>query len=502
MVTDGSEKSPARKQRFGLSDRLLAEAVRLLEDSRDAPFDDPAADAHAQARAEDFESRIVIRAARLSVGKPIRAALRRMRTAVGAATTLGIAVAFLAGTGTVRLMFDTTQPVNFFSVLAALLGLPTLALAAWLLLMLFRPGLPSFNLFGGFAVAAARLGLRGAPPDASALQAARATGVLFSGSGPGLWLISGISHAIWLSFLCGATLSVLFLLGTRQYDFVWETTILDADSYRVMADWLAVVPQAMGFSAPDAAQLAASQWTGGGLPDAGTRRAWAGLLTGSLFLYGLLPRGLLLVLCLGLAWRGRARYRLDTTRIGFARLRARLMPTAHAGRVVDADPSNGRDATPAPDLPLGGTGAVGTGEVAVFALEIEPPASAWPPPVPGIDWRDLGTVDDRASRHRLFAEIAAAPPRAALAVCAMGATPDRGVQVLLSEIQAHHKVPVLLLLTGGGELDATRRDRRLEDWRSLADHAGIRAERVCEIDLDRPAADGIDCLARLLGGAA
>lgn len=498
MVLDGSERL-ATNPGLGLSDRLLAEAVRLLENSRGTSLDEPAADAQARAEADDFESRILIRAARLSVGPPIRAALRRMATAVASATALGLAAAFLAGTGAARLVLDTAsaQPVNFFSVLAALLGLPTLALAVWVLLMLIRPGLPSFNLFGGLAVAAARLGLRGSPPEAPEMQAARATGVLFSGRGPGLWLVGGIGHAVWLSFLCGASLTVLFLLGTRQVDFVWETTILDADSYRAITDWLAILPQAMGFPAPDAAQVAASQWTGDGLPDAGARRAWAGLLTGSLLIYGMLPRGLLLALCLGLAWRGRVRYRLDTTQIGFARLRTRLMPAAEAGRVVDADPLDARDGPPLPDLPLGGTGPV-----VVFALEIEPPASGWPPPVPGIDWRDIGTVDDRDSRHRLLTEVGAAPPRAALAVCALAATPDRGIQALLYDLQARHRVPVVLALTGGGDLDATRRAGRLADWRKLAERAGIRSERVADVDFDRPAAAGLDGLARLLGDAA
>ena len=498
MVSDRSE-SLATKRRFGLSDRLLAEAVSLLENSLNAPLDEPAADAHARARADDFESRIIIRAARLSVAPPIRAALRRMAAAVASATALGILAAFFVGTGTARLLFDVASPqwINFFSVLAALLGLPTLALAAWLVLMLVRPRLPSFTLFGGLAVAAARLGLRGSPPDAPPLQAARATGVLFSGSGPGLWLVGAIGHAVWLSFLCGATLSVLFLLSTRQYDFVWETTILDADSYRAIAEWLAVVPTAMGFPAPDAAQVSASQWTGSGLPDAGTRRAWAGLLTGALLVYGVLPRVLLLALCLGLAWRGRARYRLDTARIGFARLRTRLMPMSHAGRVVDADaPRATRAGAPLPDLPLGGTGPV-----AIFALEIEPLATGWPPPVPGLDWRDLGTVDDRDTRHRLLTELGAAPPRAALAVCALAATPDRGIQSLLSELQAHHRVPVVLALTGGSDLDATQRARRLADWRNLADRTGIRPERMVEIDFDRPSAVGVERLAHLLGEA-
>mgnify|MGYP006955171242 CR=1 FL=1 len=56
----------------------------------------PAADAQARAQADDFESRIMIRAARLSVGPPIRSALRRMATAVATATALGVLAAFLA----------------------------------------------------------------------------------------------------------------------------------------------------------------------------------------------------------------------------------------------------------------------------------------------------------------------------------------------------------------------------------------------------------------------
>src|SRR5690606_25800243 len=117
----------------------------------------------------------------------------------------------------------------------------------------------------------------------------------------------------------GATLGVLALLATRRYGFVWETTILPADTFVALSAALGALPGSLGFPVPDAATVMAS----GDAPmlaEAG-RRAWAGWLVGAMVAYGVLPRLALALLCFGLWRRGAARIRLDPSHAGYARLR-------------------------------------------------------------------------------------------------------------------------------------------------------------------------------------
>ena len=102
---------------------------------------------------------------------------------------------------------------------------------------------------------------------------------------------------------------VILLLSTRQYDFVWETTILSEPIYVEMARLIAMPVQALGFAVPDAAQIGASRWTGGAVA-AGGREAWGSLLIGCIVVYGLLPRALALLISVTAVLRA-SQYRLD-----------------------------------------------------------------------------------------------------------------------------------------------------------------------------------------------
>ena len=88
------------------------------------------------------------------------------------------------------------------------------------------------------------------------------------------WGVGAANHALWCAALLGATLGVLALLATRRYGFVWETTILPADTFVALSAALGALPGMLGFPVPDAATVVAS----GDAPmlDEAGRRAWAG----------------------------------------------------------------------------------------------------------------------------------------------------------------------------------------------------------------------------------
>ena len=72
------------------------------------------------------------------------------------------------------------------------------------------------------------------------------------------WLLGAVSHAIWLLALGAALITLLAMLATRRYDFVWETTILDPRYVEQLALWLGSVPGMLGLPTPDAALIRAS----------------------------------------------------------------------------------------------------------------------------------------------------------------------------------------------------------------------------------------------------
>jgi hypothetical protein len=506
MLTSRMSAGAGDGRVFGFSERLVAEAVRLHEEARGAPLDEPRADEAARASAGDFERRVLVRAERLSVAQPLRAALRHLWAGITTAFAIGIVAAFAAGAASARVVLGsyTEGPVNFFLALAGLLGLHTIALLLWLIFIIFRPGNAAIGLLGRIILKVGGRVTRWLHEGPLELAAVRAAGSVFSSANLGRWVLSTISHSMWLAYLAGCLTLVLLLLSTRQYDFAWETTILSEPVYVKIARLIAWPVQTLGFPAPDAQQIGATRWTGKGPLPAEAREAWGGLLIGCIVVYGLLPRGLALLVSIAALLRARSRYRLDPGQVGFVRLHSRLTPLSKQTGVVDADEANDRDRAAATDIVA--PAAIGTcGPTGILGLEIERPESGWPPDLPAVEWWDLGFADNRADRQRILDEAAAAgaAPRALLVVCSLAATPDRGIRTFVDTLRRSSRSPIVLLLTQGqrlrGRVHAAQVEHRIQDWRRLAGDAGIPAELVLELDLDHLTDTSRDRLAWLLG---
>ncbi len=495
---------------IALEHRLLAEAARLHEDALGFAADEPRADEQARAAGGNFEHRLIVRAGALSIAAPLGDAFHQLRAGSRLVIGAGLALAIIAGIAATQAVFGSSidKPVNVFWVLGSLLGVPTLALLAWLVLMVAGPGPAAGGFLGAAAAAVSRRidgWLHKGPAHAAAAQAAA---TVFARGALGRWTMSAITHAVWLAFLAGCVAMVLLTLSAKQYSFAWETTILSEDSYRALASAIGKLPEALGFPAPNPEQVAASRWTGTGPPAAEAREAWAGLLVGAIVVYGLLPRAVLLLLSLAARRFAMGRYRLDTTRPGFARLQARLMPAARPTGIIDPEagwtgsPADGTVPVEAP-LPI-----AQEGPTAILGLEIETPKTPWPPSLAGIDWLDLGFVDSRSERHGVIERVATAAvrPRVTVVVCSLAATPDRGAGAFVRTLQRTSGVPVALVLGDGeklrrrGHLD--RVAQRVGDWRKLAASAGIPDGRVIEVDLDHLTDASRARLASLLGAGA
>lgn len=511
MTASPTQRDPEHPRApIRLADRLLAEAMRAAEQDGAALRDEAAAEEAARDRGGDLERRIVHRAAGASIAKPLVAALRHVRQATGWIVLIGIVLALIAGAGAVRAAIGAprTEPINFFWLLASLLGVQTLLLLVWVVLMIAWPRSAGVSPLGGAALAlgrwlAARMYRKRGAHQLAAIQAA---GSVHARGPLGRWTLSAISHGLWLSFNVGLLTLLLLLLSAKEYTFNWETTILSGDAYVCITRLIGALPEAAGFLTPTAEQIVQSEWgaTPGELERA--RVAWSGLLIGSIVLYGFAPRLLLLGLSLDARRRAARRFRLDTTAPGYQRLRMRLMPDAERRGIVGGAPGEGSTAPGSVAGPQQATELpAATGPPAIVGLEIERPAGAWPPALHGVRWTDLGFVDSRDDRRRVLDELGglAEAPRMTIVVCALTTTPDRGIAAFLGQIIQACRADVALLLTAGQALrerdDAEQLARRVEDWRALAGSVGVPPERILELDLDHLTEASQHKLADLIG---
>ncbi len=474
--------------------RLLSEAARTHGPSTAGHADartHAQADAAARQAGGDLEHRILARTRARHDFADYSEALERVRLlfAVGLGLLAGLAA--LAGAATVQaaLAPDEHGQLNFFTLLFALLGLQFLALLAWLALFVFSGG--ANGLLGSiarevlqkFVLWAGRSGIQVAVLSAT-------ISVLFR-SALGRWTVGVITHGLWLAFLVAALGLTVFQLSTKSYAFVWETTILSSSFFVPLTEFLSILPGLLGFPVPNVAAVMASEATGANPGAVAHRDAWAGLLFGAIAVYGLIPRFVLLVFCLVMGRRARRGHRLDTAAPGFAELAPRLMPHASKGGYADAG---------AGAMPAHGAGRAAVyvnritanpdGPVAVLGLEIERPATGWPPDIGEPGLIDLGCIDSGHDLRSVLDTLKSpqAVPRQIIFVGSLLTTPDRGLRAQFEQVLGGIDVPATLVLTDGGAFrersHASDVALRVSDWRSMAAEFFPEPENIVEIDLD------------------
>ncbi len=446
-------------------DRLwLTEAVRLREEHA-GPLDDAEANRQARAQGGSLPELIEHRALWLARRDGLIEALRHWRQGAKLAGIALVLLALFTGAGlALAALGDGVRPVNVFWALGSLLGLNLLTLLGWLL---------GFFLAGDSGAALGRLWLwlsQKLARDARAVQLAPALLAVLDQRRLGRWLLGLGVHGLWLVAMGSALLTLLALLATRRYGFVWETTILGDSTFINLTQTLGTLPSLLGFSVPDIEQIRASGALGSGAL-AGTasaggtetaRQSWAGWLVGVVLVYGLLPRLLLAMLCLW-RWRhGRARLRLDLQLPAYRLLRERLQPTSERLGISDAAPQQLH-------APSAGAQLDGSEGAVLVAIELDP-SHPWPPKLPKTV-ADAGVLDDREQRRRLLEQLTRFPPQRLAIACDPRRSPDRGTLALIGELsRCAAQSRVWLLQPPAGEaLDS----HRLQDWHQALDSVGL-----------------------------
>ena len=500
------------------ADRLLAEAVRLYEIASGAPSTAAEGAARQAARniAGSAEARVVVRAKSLPTAPLLGREIATLRGALRGIALAGFAIAAAAGAATAHtaMAADDSATVNFFWLLASLLGLHVVSLLVWLVLMVAAPRHTRGGILGSAIMSSWRWLSQRFGANRHRLAAAQALGASW-GHGrtgragrtgrtgrAGRWLVSSISHGLWLGFLLGGLAMALALLSTRFYTFVWQTTILDATAYVGLTGVLAAVPAALGIDVPDTAAVLAAQWPG--TSRAGDEVLWSSLLISAIALYGLLPRAIALVVSAVMARRNVARTPLDLGLPYYAQLVPLLSPLVAATKIVDGDaaptdrPGSPPDLDRLPPPPP-------AGPVYLLGWEYDEPASGWPPPGTPAQTNDLGRRDARIELEQAIATLQNEKEQVArvVVVTDLRQSPDRGVSAVFAALESAAPGRLVILLTGataaGRRLAAADAATRISDWVAAGETAGVERARMVAIDLDAPIDTTSARVAQLLG---
>ena len=322
--------------------------------------------------------------------------------------------------------------VNFFYVLVCLLGFHTLMLVGWLVMALINQGKQSSNWFASF-VSPSYL-IRGKDDVTKAAVDLYERQLQHSGM---RWYLGRFSHQLWLATLTGMLFAIIFLLIVRQYSFSWESTLLSDQTLITLTQILGWLPSMVGFGVPDSTAIIQSRLVTDAMP-LSVARQWAGLLVGSLLMYGIVPRAIAWSFC-ALMFR-RKKMRLDIKLPYYQKIL-----NFWQRHVVDAD-----DFKEAP-APIAPKATVSAGKKLVALLEYPSAQDNWWQK--GIDSNindnskieNFGIVDDRDDMARLQRYLESHPVQVLLGIHSK-ALPDRGTLRKLDQIATHAKDGLIVQL--------------------------------------------------------
>lgn len=363
-----------------------------------------------------------------------------------------------------------TNVVNFFYVLVCLLGFHTIMLLGWLVMTLINQGKQSSNWFASF-VSPSYL-IRGKDDVTKAAVDLYERQLQHSGM---RWYLGRFSHQLWLATLTGMLLAIIFLLIVRQYSFSWESTLLSDQALISLTQVLGWLPSKVGFTVPDSAAIVQSRLVTDAMP-LSMARQWAGLLVGSLLMYGIVPRAIAWTFC-ALMFR-RKKMRLDIKQPYYQKIL-----NFWQRHVVDADDFK---AAPAPVAPKA---TVSTGKKLVALLEYPSQQDNWWQSGLNADMsshsnninsnisnvENFGIVDDRDDMDRLTTYLDSHPVQVLLGIHSK-ALPDRGTLRKLDRIAEHAADGLIVQLLSDANTANTNEQEQDSEIQS-AENQGVRYQQ-------------------------
>lgn len=406
-------------QNSNLQTLWLCEAVRLREEHTGL-LEDSEACRKARATQGSLAERLTVRGLFLAKRDGLLTALQHWLQGARLALWLLIFSAILSGVILAKAALSgNPEAINIFWALSGLIGLNLLSLLAWCISLLFtkQSSSPLSHAWLWLSNKLAR--------DAKAAQLAPALLVLLQRHHLLRWGLGRLLHGWWLITLSTALFTLIALLATRRYGFVWESTIVASDSFIMLVTSLGTPASWLGFALPNTELIQVSGQHA--LGDEQARQIWASWLLGMLLIYGVLPR---LVCSLWCEWRWRRGVQSLTFNADDAvwqPLHERVQPSSERLGIVDEAPAT---------LPSSSAGAQLVGQASVLVgIELDDSIS-WPPAQLAFnaEIQNAGIIDTREQRHQVLEQLSKHTPARLLIACNPQRSADRGTLHLIAEL--------------------------------------------------------------------
>lgn len=439
-----------------LKDSWLCEALRLKE-TQWGQLDDRAACLRA-ARESTAMQQIAARANFLGETSGVKLALGRVQSGLWVAFIVLLVIAVLVGgSAALAALGPGFRPVNVVSALVVLLGVNLFSLVFWIVTLIVGIG------SGGWLAGRWPWLVRKLATGPEVALAGQAWWSLWQQAGGLRWVLSIVTHASWLIASLTMLVVLYFTLSIRHFDFAWETTLLSADSFVALTQFVGVVPHWFGFAIPDSETVRASGHLSRNSVQA--QALWASWLTGALVCYGVIPRALLLLASLAMVARAWPRTQPQLMSPYYQALLAKMRPTELPPEGL-VPPQIKLRYRPAHTGPNSATRAMMTG------IELE---SEWPPSGLGSEIVHTIMIDSRDTRNLALGHVAQLNPRRLVISCDARHTPDRGTLRLIAELSSYAGKTLVWLQPAVGAEGPDGADGRTPLWKNQL-HAATTVE--------------------------
>jgi len=349
------------------------------------------------------------------------------------------------------------QPVNVVSALVVLLGVNLFSLVLWLVTLIV--GMSS----GGWLAQGWQWLVRKFATEPQVGLAGQAWWSLWQQAAGLRWVLSSVTHASWLVASLAMLAVLYFTLSMRHFSFAWETTLLSAESFVALTQFVGVVPQWFGFAIPDSETVRASGHLSRNSAQA--QALWASWLTGALVCYGVMPRALLLLASLAMVARAWPRTQPQLHSPYYQALVAKMQPAA-------LPPEGLVPPQITPCYPPALQGANGATRAMLTGIELE---TEWPPAGLGSAIVHTIMIDSRHTRNTALGHVAQLNPQRLVIACDARHTPDRGTLRLITELSSYAGKTLVWLQPAGAAERPNEADGRIPVWKNQL-HAALKVE--------------------------
>lgn len=244
-------------------------------------------------------------------------------------------------------------------------------------------------------------------------------------------MISRISHQFWLASLSGMLVSLILLLLVKNYNFVWESTLLQDSTVVELVKLMSWLPNLVGFPTPTAQDIITAQMNPTTTPQMVAFR-WAMLLIGSLIMYGIVPRLVAWLFCL-IKVRS-SRQKLDIKQPYYQKI-----IDFWQRKVIDPDDS------PTELKPVAPTAQISQAKKLVALLEYPYADEHWYQFAIGHNIEYFGIIDERDDVEKMVTYLQTNPVQVLIGIPPQ-ALPDRGTMRKLDNIAKNAKGGLIVQL--------------------------------------------------------